>query len=163
MNNIQNPVYIFTRRIVSPFQDLIIDYPFATGFKTLNIQNIINSRIIKTVASFISPFLSPFGISREIVLAVLSGFFEMTTGTNMASKAANATLQGQLAAVSLLLGWAGLSVHFQVYSIISHTDISIKPYLFGKMLQGVFAAIYISIAMKLPFTASLTAKAFLVL
>jgi len=68
-------------------------------------------------------------------LAVLSGFFEMTTGTNMASKAANATLQGQLAAVSLLLGWAGLSVHFQVYSIISHTDISIKPYLFGKMLQ----------------------------
>jgi len=49
MNNIQNPVYIFTRRIVSPFQDLIIDYPFATGFKTLNIQNIINSRIIKTV------------------------------------------------------------------------------------------------------------------
>jgi len=36
MNNIQNPVYIFTRRIVSPFQDLIIDYPFATGFKTLH-------------------------------------------------------------------------------------------------------------------------------
>lgn len=53
MNNIQNPVYIFTRRIVSPFQDLIIDYPFATGFKTLNIQNIINSRIIKTVNELI--------------------------------------------------------------------------------------------------------------
>jgi len=62
-------------------------------------------------------------------------FFEMTTGTNMASKAANATLQGQLAAVSLLLGWAGLSVHFQVYSIISHTDISIKPYLFVKCFR----------------------------
>jgi len=29
------------------------------------------------------------------------------------------------------------------------------------MLQGVFAAIYISIAMKLPFTASLTAKSVL--
>jgi len=133
---------------------------FITLFSVI-INILIEIGFISCLASFISPFLSPFGISREIVLAVLSGFFEMTTGTNMASKAANATLQGQLAAVSLLLGWAGLSVHFQVYSIISHTDISIKPYLFGKMLQGVFAAIYISIAMKLPFTASLTAKSVL--
>jgi len=41
-----------TRSDVSS-QDLIIDYPFATGFKTLNIQNIINSRIIKTVNELI--------------------------------------------------------------------------------------------------------------
>ncbi|WP_265443921.1 DUF3298 and DUF4163 domain-containing protein [Acetivibrio straminisolvens] len=53
MNNIQNPVYIFTRRIVSPHQDLIIDYPFVTGFKTLAVQNSINSRIINTVNELI--------------------------------------------------------------------------------------------------------------
>ncbi|HOM03618.1 MAG TPA: sporulation integral membrane protein YlbJ [Acetivibrio sp.] len=133
---------------------------FITLFSVI-INILIEIGFISCLSSFISPLLSPFGIKREIVLAVLSGFFEMTTGTSMASKAANTTLQGQLAAVSLLLGWAGLSVHFQVYSIVSRTDISIKPYLFGKMLQGVFAAIYISIAMKLPFTASLTAKSVL--
>jgi len=45
-------------------------------------------------------------------LAVLSGFFEMTTGTTwQASGKRNPP--GQLAAVSLLLGWAGLSVHFR--------------------------------------------------
>jgi len=101
-----------------------------------------------------------FGISREIVLAVLVVFWNDNRNKH-GKQSGKRNLQGQLAAVSLLLGWAGLSVHFQVYSIISHTDISIKPYLFGKMLQGVFAAIYISIAMKLPFTASLTAKSVL--
>jgi hypothetical protein len=49
-------------------------------------------------------------------------------------------------------------VHSQVYSNISKTDISIKPYLFGKMLQGILAAIYISIAARLPHTAPLIAK-----
>ncbi|WP_243467498.1 nucleoside recognition domain-containing protein [Acetivibrio straminisolvens] len=133
---------------------------FITLFSVI-INILIEIGFISYLSSFVLPILSPLGISREIVLAVLSGFFEMTTGTNMASKAASTTLQGQLAAVSLLLGWAGLSVHFQVYSIVSKTDISLKPYLFGKMLQGVFAAIYISIAMRLPFTAPLTAKSVL--
>ncbi|HOM03046.1 MAG TPA: DUF3298 domain-containing protein [Acetivibrio sp.] len=53
MSDIQNPVYIFTRRIVSPYQDVIIDYPFVTGFKTLAVQNTINSRIMKTVNQLI--------------------------------------------------------------------------------------------------------------
>lgn len=125
------------------------------------INILIEIGFISSLSVFASQLLSPLGISREMISAILSGFIEMTTGTSMISKAASTTLQGQLAAVSLLLGWAGLSVHFQVYSIVSKTDISIKPYLIGKMLQGVFAAIYISIALRLPFTAPLIVKSVL--
>lgn len=36
----------------------------------------------------------------------------------------------------------------QVFSIISKSDISIKPYILGKFLQGVFASIYTYFALK---------------
>lgn len=104
---------------------------------------------ISYIASLFAGFLSIMGISKDIVAPVLSGFFEITTGINMVSKIDGISFAQQLSAVSLILGWAGLSVHFQVYSIISRTDISIKPYLFGKLIQGIIAAIYISVFMKL--------------
>lgn len=53
MSNMQNPVYIFTRRIASPFQNLVIDYPFAAGLRNPAVQNIINCRIINTVNELI--------------------------------------------------------------------------------------------------------------
>jgi sporulation integral membrane protein YlbJ len=114
---------------------------------------IINLLLVTGVISHVSNFLEVFlcltGISEDLIAPVLSGFFEITTGINMVSKIEGISFVQQLAAVSLILGWAGLSVHFQVYSIIAKTDISIKPYLFGKLLQGIFAGIYISLFMHL--------------
>ncbi len=113
------------------------------------INLLLETGAINYIATLFAGFLSLIGISRDIVAPILSGFFEITTGINMVSKVEGISFAQQLAAVSLILGWAGLSVHFQVYSIISKTDISIKPYLFGKFIQGVIAAIYISVFMKL--------------
>ena len=41
--------------------------------------------------------------------------------------------------ISSLIGFGGLSVLFQVYSIIAKEKISIKPYFYGKILQGVLS------------------------
>lgn len=41
-----------------------------------------------------------------------------------------------VAIISFLIGFGGLSVVFQVYSIIEKEEISIKPYIYGKILQG---------------------------
>ena len=41
--------------------------------------------------------------------------------------------------LSFLIGFGGLSVLFQVYSIIVKENISIKPYLYGKLLQGILS------------------------
>lgn len=122
------------------------------------ISVLLDIGFISSMSNLISVFLTPAGVKKEMVSAIVSGFFEITTGTNMASKVGSATFIGQLTVVSLILGWAGLSVHSQVYSIISNTDISIKPYLFGKMLQGILAAIYISIAARIPGIAPLKAQ-----
>lgn len=97
---------------------------------------------ISSFSEALSFLLEPIGINKEIIVSLTSGFFEITTGINMASQATSTTFCHQLSAVSFILGWAGLSVHSQVYSIICKSDISIKPYLFGKLLQGTIAAIY---------------------
>lgn len=82
------------------------------------------------------------GIDKHLVTSLVCGFFEITTGTNMASQAVNAAMVQRLTAASMIIGWAGLSVHFQVISIVSKAGISIKTYLLGKFLQGIFAAVY---------------------
>jgi len=40
------------------------------------------------------------------------------------------------------LGFGGISVLLQVYSIASNAKISIKPYIIGKLFQGTLAALY---------------------
>ena len=43
---------------------------------------------------------------------------------------------------AFLLGFGGISILLQVLSIISKTDLSIKPYIIGKLLHGIIAAFY---------------------
>ena len=42
---------------------------------------------------------------------------------------------------AVLLGWGGLSVHGQTAAVLRSTDLSLAPYLFGKVLQAAFSAV----------------------
>lgn len=48
----------------------------------------------------------------------------------------------------LFYGFGGISVLLQILSVISKTDISIKPYILGKFLQAIFSSIYTCLALK---------------
>jgi sporulation integral membrane protein YlbJ len=122
------------------------------------INILIEIGFISFISGVIAAIATPLGINKEIVTSLISGFFEMTTGTSMASKVQNISFVQQLAATSMILGWAGLSVHSQVYSIVCKSDISIKPYLAGKFLQGLFAAFYTYTALKVSGLVSLKAQ-----
>ena len=111
-------------------------------FFSVIINLLIDIGFINYLSGMIYTFLSPAGIKKDIIVSLISGFFELTTGTNLVSQASGASMISKLTAASMIIGWAGLSVHSQVLSIINKTDISIKPYLFGKFLQGIFASIY---------------------
>jgi nucleoside recognition membrane protein YjiH len=43
--------------------------------------------------------------------------------------------------VSLVVGWNGLSIHAQVASMISRTDLRYFPYFMAKILHGLLAAV----------------------
>lgn len=121
-------------------------------FFSVIISLLLETGIIHYISTVMAIPLKPLDIHPDIMSALVSGFFEITTGTSMAVSTQNTHMLQQLAAASMIMGWAGLSVHSQVLSIVSKTDISIKPYLLGKFLQGVIAAIYTIAAIKIAGT-----------
>ena len=120
-------------------------------FFSVVINLLLDTKIIGFIADALAFILSPAGISADMISAVLSGFFEITTGTSMASKVISIPIAAKLSFTSLIIGWAGLSVHSQVYSITGNTGISMKPYFLGKFLQGVIAAFFTWIGMQFEF------------
>ncbi|WHH59882.1 sporulation integral membrane protein YlbJ [Petroclostridium sp. X23] len=98
--------------------------------------------IINLFSQLLGFLLGPLGIAKQLLPSIASGFFEITSGIKIASAQPSVSLLQQLMVTSLILGWAGLSVHCQVMSIISKTDIRVTPYLMGKGLQGIVSAIY---------------------
>ncbi len=113
------------------------------------INLLMEAGIIGTLTDIIYSIASPLGADKDIIRSALCGFFEITTGANIASKAQSAPFIQQLTVTSIIIGWAGLSVHSQVISIISNTDISALPYLMGKLLQGIVSGIYTYTGMKI--------------
>lgn len=89
----------------------------------------------------IAHFLANFGIPYDIVLSILTGTIEMTNGINIASTCYSTLPIPCLLTCSFLLGIGGLSVLLQVFSVISKSRISIRPYFYGKLLQSIFSVI----------------------
>lgn len=77
---------------------------------------------------------------------------EITNGINNISLIKTKQISINIIFTAFLLGFGGISVLLQVWSIISKSDLSIKPYIFGKLLHGIIAAFYTFIALNIfPF------------
>lgn len=100
------------------------------------------SGILNILTSFIFPVFNTFNIDTSFVSPLICGFLEITNGINSISQIACKKLSINLILTAFLLGFGGLSVFLQVLSITSKTDLSIKPYIYGKLLQGIFASFY---------------------
>jgi sporulation integral membrane protein YlbJ len=88
---------------------------------------------------FIVSLGKPFSL-HEHLKGLVPGFFEITTGINVMSLS-NVQLNTKLTLISLMTGFAGISVHTQVIGILSKAKISCRLYLTGKVLQSLLAAI----------------------
>jgi sporulation integral membrane protein YlbJ len=96
------------------------------------------------VTSFLSIavafMLKSVGFELSLTSAVVSGLFEIDLGT-LAAAQADAPLTQKLAVASAVIAWSGLSVHGQVASIVIESGIRMGPYMFGRLLHALFAAI----------------------
>lgn len=82
----------------------------------------------------------PIKDSKDLSTGCFKGILEITNGLKILSNLSiDSTIL--LPIVATILGFGGFSVHMQVASIISNTDLSIKPYLLGKILHGIFAGL----------------------
>ncbi len=80
------------------------------------------------------------GFGQAAIPPVFSGIFEITLGTDLASQAAVPLVQKAMLA-SAIIAWSGLSVHAQVASMISDTDIRFWPYFMARLIHAVLAAL----------------------
>jgi len=74
----------------------------------------------------------------SILEAFINGLFEMTLGCQGTIQALP-ILHQQVALLSLLMGWSGLSVFAQVAGFISGTDLRFSPFVIARALQGIIA------------------------
>jgi len=96
--------------------------------------------IIKLICLVLERIIGILGVSAGLAPALVNGFLEVTLGTTLASQAA-APLYQKVIIASTIIAWSGLSVHAQVASIISRTDIRLLPYLIARVLHTFFACL----------------------
>lgn len=125
--DIDNFSSILTESIFNSFKTTGMIFGFIIMFSIIN-NILLTSGILK---------LFPFAIIGSILSTC-----EITNGINYISMIKSSNLTIQLILTSFFLGFGGISVLMQVYSIISKTDLSIKPYILGKLLHGLTSAIY---------------------
>lgn len=133
--------------ITNSVQTILMIGGFIIFFSVL-INLLLEIGVIASISGILSIFLSSFGIDTDLLNAILSGFIEITTGTSLISSLMNTPFYLKLMATSFIIGWAGLSVHAQVLSIVYDMGLSVKPYLIGKLMQGFIAALYTLIIYK---------------
>lgn len=125
--DIDNFSSILTESIFNSFKTTGMIFGFIIMFSIIN-NILLTSGILKLFPS-------------TIIGSILSTC-EITNGINYISMIKSSNLTIQLILTSFFLGFGGISVLMQVYSIISKTDLSIKPYILGKLLHGLTSAIY---------------------
>lgn len=100
------------------------------------------SGTLNILSSLFSPLFHTLNIDTSFIAPLFSGLLEITNGINTISSIACKKLSINIIFTAFLLGFGGISVLLQVLSITSKTDLSIKPYLYGKLLHGILAAFY---------------------
>ncbi|WP_371371314.1 sporulation integral membrane protein YlbJ [Sporomusa aerivorans] len=96
--------------------------------------------ITDILISLFASALSLIGYSTNLAPALVSGLLEIDLGTLAASQV-DAPLIQKVAIASAIIAWSGLSVHGQVASIVIESGIRMTPYMVGRLLHAVLAAI----------------------
>lgn len=132
---------ILSNAILESSKTIIMIGGFVVIFSV--IISIFNKSKILEVASYVLfPIFKLLNINTGFSSAILSGIIELTNGVSIVSGIANKAISTNIIICAFLLGFGGLSVMLQVLSITSKSDLSIKKYVFGKVLQGIIAACY---------------------
>lgn len=120
---------------------------FSSVISILRASGILNSLVVLLTPTFI--FLH---IDSSFIYGIITGLLEITNGISFISSINIKHISVNIIITAFLLGCGGLSVLLQVWSITSKTDLSIKPYFYGKLLHGTLAAFYTFIAINVfPF------------
>ena len=131
----------FTTTLINSISKSVLTILNIGGFIVL-FSVIISILQTSQILNFIASFFHIFGLSENAVIGFFSGILELTNGIKNLSIIGSKNLNMIIILSSFLLGFGGISVAMQVYSCIIKSDLSIKPYIIGKILHGFISAFY---------------------
>jgi sporulation integral membrane protein YlbJ len=97
------------------------------------------ARVVTALQGAVAVALGLFAIPAPLAAAVVNGLFEVTLGAKSAGAAVGVSLQAQVAVASFGLAWAGLSVHAQIMSLVSHMPVRYGRYAAAKAVQALLS------------------------
>jgi len=112
-------------------------------FFAVLIEILKNTNVIQMMIEIISWLLSLAGIPSTLADAFINGLFEVTLGARSAGSASGISLVYQVATAAFILSWAGLSVHAQIISLMSHTGMRYGPFLIARFAHGLCAMVMV--------------------
>ena len=140
-NSISDLGNILKLSIISSIKNILLIGGFIVLFAII-IEILNVSYVLDLIVLLLSPFSNYFKINTMYIKGILAGIVELTNGLAIISSIPSKNLSLNILISSFLLGFGGLSVLFQVLGIISKSDISIKPYVFGKLFQGIISVCF---------------------
>ena len=117
----------------SSFSEILSKSIFKTSTTLLLLLGIITTFII------INTILKQILNLDLLTSAILSGFLEMTGGIKNISNI-NIPLNIKASIIIFFLSFGGLSIHMQVMSILSNTNIKYFPYLISRLVHGLISS-----------------------
>ncbi|OMP68506.1 sporulation integral membrane protein YlbJ [Domibacillus epiphyticus] len=130
--------------VISSVQTLMLVGGFIVFFSVMTELLKING--IFSAVSFL--FLKA-GVDISMTAPLITGLIELTAGAKQASSM-NGDSADILLIISFMLAFSGFSVHAQVASIISETDIRYGPFFFARILHSIYAVIITFLLIKKP-------------
>lgn len=132
---------IIGNSISSSINTILLIGGFVVLFSVI-ISILQTSHFLINLSNLIEPLLNYLHIPNHFTTGIISGILELTNGLNIICNIPCKKISISIIIASFLLGFGGISIFLQVWSTISKTDLSIKPYILGKLLHACFAAFY---------------------
>lgn len=132
---------VLAESITSSISTILLIGGFVVIFSSI-ISILKASGILSICTTALTPIFNTLHLDTSFIQPLVTGFLEITNGINSISNIACKKISINIIITAFLLGFGGISVLLQVLSITSKTDLSIKPYFYGKLLQGMLAAFY---------------------
>lgn len=121
---------------------------FAEGFRTSTVNAVNNILLVcGTIVFFSVASRLALGIIPYELPPIVYGLFEFSGGNVMVA-ASPIPLELKLITASIITGFAGLSVHMQVLAVCAKHKLSMKPYIFGKIMHGIFSGSITAVMLK---------------
>ncbi|WP_419871828.1 sporulation integral membrane protein YlbJ [Candidatus Pristimantibacillus sp. PTI5] len=107
-------------------------------FFSVVMEMLTHAGIVEAMAEALRYLFTLIGLPAPLADAGIFGLFEVTLGSRAAG-AAGTGLMHQAAIAAWVLSWGGLSVHAQIASLLSRTDLRYRPLFFARLLHGFIA------------------------